>query len=73
MQKRCMSMNRLKKDIKKVIIQFTKVSNLDESDCLYEENECPPIIDKSTIERPQSEVLYLLLVYLRFDLPKCHP
>ena len=52
---------------------FTKVSNCDESNCLNEENECPPIIDKSTIECPQIEVLYTWLVYLRFDLLKCHP
>ena len=52
---------------------FTKASSRDESNCLNEENECPPTFDKSTIECPQNEVLYLWLLYLRFDLPKCHP
>jgi hypothetical protein len=53
--------------------QFTRVSNRDESNCSNEESECPPIIEKSTIECPQIEVLYTWLVYLRFDLPTCHP
>ena len=57
----------------KIFFQLTKASSRDESNCSNEENECPPIIDRSTIERPQIEVLYKLIVFLRFDLPKCHP
>ena len=53
--------------------QFTTVSNRDESCCSNVENECPPIVDKSTIECPQIEVLYTWLAYLRFDLPTCRP
>ncbi len=53
--------------------QFTKVLNRDESNCLNVESECPPITDKSTIECPQIEVLYIYIVFLRFDLPTCRP
>jgi len=54
--------------------QFTTVSNRDESNCSNSgESECPPIVDKSTIECPQIEALCLWLVYLRLRLPECHP
>ena len=54
--------------------QFTRVSNRDESNCSNGgESECPPIVDKSTIECPQIEALCLWLVYLRLRLPTCRP
>jgi hypothetical protein len=39
--------------IKVFFFQFTMVSSRDESNCLNGESECPPIVDKSTIECPQ--------------------
>ena len=45
--------------------QFTTVSSRDESNCSNGESECPPIVDKSTIECPQIGALCIWLVYLR--------
>ncbi len=59
---------------RKDLRQFTRVSNRDESNCSNGgESECPPIVDKSTIECPQIESLCIWLVYLRLRLPECYP
>ena len=51
-------------------LEFTRVSSHDESNCLSGESECPPIVDKSTIECPQIGALCIWLVYLRSHFSK---